>query len=75
VDSFMSQINSVFYWRFGSGFFGVLYGKQQLHAAMAFGTSISPHYKVQLSSDTWCLYNTSASQMNQLVTIFNFVCS
>ena len=76
MDSFMSQINS--------GFLLALPGRASLGFCMEnnnctqkwlLGLLFRPYCKVQLSSDTWCLYNTSASQMNQLVTILISVCS
>ena len=54
VDSITSQFNSgLLLALLGRAFLGFVYGKQQLHAIMASGTSISPHCKFQLSSDTW----------------------
>jgi hypothetical protein len=54
VDSFMSQFNSGLLLALpGRVCLGFVYAKQQLHAVMAFGTSISPYYNVQLSSDIW----------------------
>jgi hypothetical protein len=62
----------VFRWRFRAGLpWGSCMENNNCTLEMAFGTSISPHRKFQLSSDIWCLHNISASQMNQLL-LFSF---